>query len=159
MRDDSLPELFNLADWLLDARVAEGWGERVALRLPDRTLTYRGVQALADRFAAVLQGLGVRREERIFLALPDGADYVGALFGNLKVGAVVVMLNAELAPQAVAALFDYLSPRLADHVARKLQPYEAPRAIHLVTELPRTHLGKIDRGALKRPAGVDGAGR
>ena len=108
-----IPEWFNLAAWLLDARVAEGRGERVALRLPDRTLIYREVQELADRFAAALQGLGVRREERIFLALPDGAEYVGALFGILKAGAVVVMLNPELAPDAVAALVDYLSPRLA----------------------------------------------
>ena len=32
-------------------------------------------------------------------------------------------------------------------------------ADRLVAELPQTHLGKIDRGALKRPAGVEGAGR
>jgi acyl-coenzyme A synthetase/AMP-(fatty) acid ligase len=39
---------------------------------------------------------------------------------------------------------------LSDHVARELQPYKAPRAVHLVEDLPRTHLGKIDRGSLKR---------
>jgi benzoate-CoA ligase family protein len=108
-----VPERFNLADWLLDARVREGRGERVALRLPDRTLTYREVRRLADRFANVLVGLGVRREERVFLALPDGAEYVGALFGALKAGAAVVMVNPELGAPAIAALLDYLAPRLA----------------------------------------------
>ncbi len=45
-----------------------------------------------------------------------------------------------------------LAQALADFVARELLPYKAPRVVHLVAELPRTHLGKIDRGALKRPA-------
>ncbi len=107
------PEEFNLAAWLLDERVAEGRGDRVALSLPDRDLSYREVRLLADRFANVLVGLGVRPEERVFLVLPDGAEFVGALFGVLKAGAAVVMLNPELKPEAVAALVDYLRPRLA----------------------------------------------
>ena len=108
-----IPEHLNLAAWLLDARVEEGRGERVALRLPDRELSYREVRELADRFANVLVGLGVRREERVFLALPDGAEFVGALFGVLKAGAVVVMVNPDLGAEAIAALLDYLAPRLA----------------------------------------------
>jgi acyl-coenzyme A synthetase/AMP-(fatty) acid ligase len=43
-----------------------------------------------------------------------------------------------------------LARELSDFVARELQPYKAPRVVHLVSELPRTHLGKIDRGALRR---------
>jgi len=107
------PEEFNLAEWLLDARVAEGRGGRAALRLPDRVLTYREVQALSCRFANVLAGLGVRPEERVFLALPDGAEWVGALFGILRCGAVAVPVNPELSPAAIAALLDYLRPGLA----------------------------------------------
>jgi benzoate-CoA ligase family protein len=107
------PEELNLARWLLDDRVAEGRGDRVALRLPERELSYRELQALADRFANVLVGLGLRREERVFLALPDGAELAGAVFGVLKAGAVAVLVNPELTPPALAALLDYLEPRLA----------------------------------------------
>jgi acyl-coenzyme A synthetase/AMP-(fatty) acid ligase len=49
-----------------------------------------------------------------------------------------------------------LARRLADFVAQELAPYKAPRKVHLVADLPRTHLGKIDRGALKRPGGAGG---
>lgn len=35
------------------------------------------------------------------------------------------------------------------HLARHLQPYKHPRQITFLDELPRTHLGKTDRGALK----------
>jgi acyl-coenzyme A synthetase/AMP-(fatty) acid ligase len=34
----------------------------------------------------------------------------------------------------------------------RLEPYKHPRAIVFVDDLPRTHLGKVDRGALKRHA-------
>ncbi len=108
-----VPEQLNLADWLLDARLREGMGERTALRLPERELTYAEVAACSRRFANVLVGLGLRPEERVFLALPDGADFVGALFGTLRAGGVVVMLNPELHADAVAALVDYLRPRFA----------------------------------------------
>ncbi|KAB2969244.1 MAG: benzoate-CoA ligase family protein [Thermoanaerobaculia bacterium] len=107
------PEELNLADWLVDARVREGAGERVALRLPDRELTYRDVQRLAHRFGNVLAGLGLRPEERVLLALPDGAELVGALFGALAAGASVVLLNPELGADEIAGLVDYLRPRFA----------------------------------------------
>ena len=41
------------------------------------------------------------------LSLPDGADFVGALFGTLKVGAVGVMVNPHLKPEEVEA---FLAP-------------------------------------------------
>jgi benzoate-CoA ligase family protein len=107
------PEDFNLADWLLDARLRAGDGGRVALRLPGRDVTYEEVAGLADRWSRVVVGLGVRPEQRILLALPDGAEIVGALFGALQAGAVAVPVNPELGAEALAALVDYLRPALA----------------------------------------------
>ncbi|MEM7351882.1 MAG: benzoate-CoA ligase family protein [Acidobacteriota bacterium] len=105
------PEAFNLADYLLDQRVREGRGDRIALRLDDRELTYREVQGLANRFAQVLRQRGIDREDRVMLALPDGAEFVGALFGVLKLGAVVVMVNPQLKPEEITALYDYTRVR------------------------------------------------
>ncbi|MCP3957229.1 MAG: benzoate-CoA ligase family protein [bacterium] len=107
------PESFNLADYLLDARIREGHGDRVALRLAERHVRYREVQVLANRFARLLQERGVRREERVMVALPDRPEFVGALFGILKLGAVVVMVNPQLGPEEIAALYRYTGARLA----------------------------------------------
>jgi acyl-coenzyme A synthetase/AMP-(fatty) acid ligase len=82
------PERFNIADYFLDQRVEEGRGNRIALRLDDRQMTYDEVLALANRFGQVLLRIGVRPEERVLIALPDGPEFVGALFGVLKSGAV-----------------------------------------------------------------------
>jgi acyl-coenzyme A synthetase/AMP-(fatty) acid ligase len=49
-----------------------------------------------------------------------------------------------------------LERELREYVAQQLLPYKAPRTVQVVEELPRTHLGKIDRGALKRPAAGEG---
>jgi benzoate-CoA ligase family protein len=94
----------NIADLFLDARVREGRGARAAVRTDARTWSYAEIQALANRFAHVLAAAGVEPEQRVMLALPDGAEYVGALFGALKRGAVVVMVNPGLGHEDVAFL-------------------------------------------------------
>ncbi len=42
------------------------------------------------------------------------------------------------------------APALRAHLATHLETYKIPREIHVVGDFPRTHLGKVDRGALKR---------
>jgi benzoate-CoA ligase family protein len=105
------PERLNIADYFLDARVREGRGSRAALHTDRGTLTYAQVQELANRFAGVLADAGVEPEHRVLVALPDGPEYVGALFGTLKLGAVVVMVNPGLATGEVGAMLDYSRAR------------------------------------------------
>jgi benzoate-CoA ligase family protein len=101
------PERSNLADALLDARVREGRGSRVALRTRLGTLTYAEIQTLAHRFGHRLAGAGVEPEDRVLIALPDGPEFVAAFFGTLKLGAVVVMVNPGLAVADVAHMLEY----------------------------------------------------
>jgi benzoate-CoA ligase family protein len=103
MADGSL----NIAHYFLDARIEEGRGDRVALHTDAGRWTYREVQALANRYANVLAAAGVAPEQRVIIALPDGPDYVGALFGILKIGAVVVMVNPDLKPDAITYFLEY----------------------------------------------------
>lgn len=101
------PDQFNIADYFLDARVREGRARRTAIRTDQGTLTYGDVQALANRYGNVLRDAGVQPEQRVIIALPDGPDYVAALFGVLKIGAVVVMVNPHLRRQEVAYFYGY----------------------------------------------------
>jgi len=45
---------------------------------------------------------------------------------------------------------DGLEEELKAFVRTTLEPYKAPREIFIVDDMPRTHLGKIDRGKLRR---------
>jgi benzoate-CoA ligase family protein len=107
------PLALNLADHLLSARVREGRGERPALRLDDRILSYREVDALASRAGSALTALGVEQEQRVVIALRDGPEFVAALFGALRIGAVAVMLNPDLAPEEIAYFYEYTRARAA----------------------------------------------
>lgn len=104
---------FNLADFLLDERIREGRGDRIALRIGSDTVSYREVQAKANQYAGYLEDRGVQPEQRVILKLPDGLDYVAALFGILKMGGVVVMVNPELPEHDYQDLLDYSRARLA----------------------------------------------
>lgn len=107
------PEAFNIADYFLGDRLREGKGDERALVCGGRTLTYRDVHVLASRFGHVLRDLGVEPEQRVIIALPDGPEYVGALFGILKIGAVVVMVNPQLPPEEIGTFYEYTRARLA----------------------------------------------
>ena len=50
-----------------------------------------------------------------------------------------------------------LPERLTEWLRRHLEPYKIPRRISVLSALPRTHLGKVDRGKLR--AGVESGER
>ena len=119
------PERFNIADYFLDARVREGQGQTTALVTDQGALTYAEVQARANRFGRLLLDAGVQPEQRVLLALPDGPDFVAALFGTLKIGAVVVMVNPQLAPDAIAYFYAYTRARVVVAVRDTVGPFQA----------------------------------
>lgn len=114
-----LPEHLNLYDHFLADRLREGLGEKVAIyevttdSPTPKLLTYRQVVELSEYFARALHQAGLRREERVLIALPDGAAFVGALFACLRQGAVAVMANPQLSQAELEALVAYVGPSLA----------------------------------------------
>ena len=106
-----LPKRLNLADYFLRARVREGRGERTALLTDAGALTYAEVAARAARFGRLLAQRGIEPEQRVMIALPDGPEFVAALFGTVQLGAVVVMVNPTLPPGEIAALLEYTRAR------------------------------------------------
>ncbi|MGQ9677343.1 MAG: long-chain-fatty-acid--CoA ligase [Chloroflexota bacterium] len=56
-------------------------------------LTYRQLDALSNRFANALVGMGIEKGDRVQLHLPNCPQFVIALFGILKAGAVAVPTN------------------------------------------------------------------
>lgn len=116
------PERFNLAEYFLDRRIAEGFGERVAIIDDDGQVTYSELQRLANRVASALVAANVRQEERVLIGLYDSIEFAATFFGVLKAGAVVAMVNPELPGPDYAQYLEYTRARVfvcdAD-VARK----------------------------------------
>lgn len=73
-----------------------GHRDRPALVVDQRTLSHREVHDGAARMAAHLARLGVRRGDRVLLALPDGPELAWAFLGTVRLGAVAVPVNPQL---------------------------------------------------------------
>jgi benzoate-CoA ligase family protein len=138
----AIPARLNLAAHVLDARVAEGHGARVALLVDDRRVTYAALLDETNRVANVLAALGVGRGDRVLVALPDGVPFVAAFLATLKVGATVTMANPELPADDYAAHLAYTRAKvlfaddaLATRAARARA--EAPRLEATIVVGPR----------------------
>ena len=64
-----------------------------ALIFINNKITYRKLDELSNRFADLLEGLGVEKGDRVGLQLPNSPQMVLAYYGILKLGAVAVMFN------------------------------------------------------------------
>src|SRR5688572_24147567 len=98
--------VLNMADYFLFDRIREGRGGREAIRSDNGSLSYEQVADLTSALGRQLVRLGVEPEQRVLIALPDGAEYVASLFGVLAIGAVAVMINPELRPDHLGAILD-----------------------------------------------------
>jgi benzoate-CoA ligase family protein len=128
-----LPLRLNLAAHLLDGRVAEGHGARPAIRTDARTWTYAEIAALSSQFAGMLAADDVRPEERVIVSLPDTPEYVAALFGILRHGAVVVMVNPDAPADLLQYFLEYTRATAAFVPADRLAPFReaATRLVRL----------------------------
>jgi benzoate-CoA ligase len=73
----------------------------------DEVYTYCQVNDWACRVANALVSLGVRQEERVLIILPDRPEFVAALFGIHKCGAVLTMANPQQPADALLYYFNY----------------------------------------------------
>ena len=142
----SVNDSLNLAAHFVDARLHEGMGNRPAVRTADRTWSYFDLSALTSRVARVLEEHDIRPEERVIIALPDGAMFVGALFGILRRGAVVVMVNPDLQADLITYFFEYTRARAALVDRAHLPVFESAIA-HLS---PRPELLVVDSAEFER---------
>jgi len=107
-----IPDRLNMAEWFLDARLAEGLGDKTAIYYGAAEVTYNDLVADSCRVTNLLRGLGLRIEDRVQLLLLDTPEFVAAYFGILRAGCVAVPTNTWLLPQDYAYYLEYARPRV-----------------------------------------------
>jgi long-chain acyl-CoA synthetase len=109
--DPGVPAEIDLPDDPLHAALsatAIRFPARPAIRFFGRSITYRELDAAANRFANALLALGVSKGDRVALLMPNCPQMVIAYYGALRAGAVVVptsplYVEAELEHQLADA--------------------------------------------------------
>lgn len=126
------PAQLNCAAELLDRAVAEGDGERIALRAPGGVAwTYRHLQEQADRIAHTLvSDLRLRPGERVLLYAPNNPMMVACWFAIVKAGGIVVALMPMLRAREIGVIVKKAQVRLALHDHRLAPELDAARAAH-----------------------------
>src|SRR5690349_24282046 len=72
------------------SRAANQFPDRTAIRFFGRSISYRELDELANRFANALIALGVKPGDRVGLLMPNCPQMVLAYYGGLRAGAVLV---------------------------------------------------------------------
>jgi len=108
-----IPREYNAAVDLIDRNLSAGRGGKIAYIDDSGSCTYAQLAERIDRAASALRGLGIKREQRIAIAMLDSADWVALFLGAIKAGIVPVALNTLLTP----ADYEY---QLKDSRARAL---------------------------------------
>src|SRR6186997_1936912 len=125
----AMPRDYNFAADVLQKNLDAGRAGKPAYIDVRGTHTYGQLADRVARFGAALRGLGVRREERVLIALLDTIDWPTAFLGCLKAGVIAVPVNTLMTED------DYRF-MLADSRARVLVVSDAlyPRFQKLVGE-------------------------
>lgn len=93
-----VPESLSYPDTTLDGLLREtaaNYPHQVCTSFLGARLTYGRIDALVNRFASGLAGLGVQHGDRVALMLPNSPQYVIAHFAVLRMGAIVVPCNPQ----------------------------------------------------------------
>src|SRR5262249_2760020 len=124
-----VPRDYNFATDVLESNLAAGRANKSAYIDARGAHTYGQLADRVARFGAALRNLGIKREERVLLALLDTIDWPTAVLGCLKDGIIAVPVTALLTED------DYRF-MLADSRAKCLVVSEAlyPRFEELIKE-------------------------
>src|SRR5476651_2721223 len=92
----AVPRDYNFAADVLQSNLAAGRANKPAYIDARGPLTYGQLADHVARLGAALRGLGIRREERVLLALLDTVNWPIAFLGCLKAGIIAVPVNTLL---------------------------------------------------------------
>jgi len=72
---------------------AKNYPEHVAIIYYDREMTYRELDHAVDSFATALDGLGVKKGDKVALFLPNIPQFVIAYYGAIRIGAIETAIS------------------------------------------------------------------
>ena len=155
MAKPSFPEVFNLADYFLHDRLSEGFGDKQAIRYGAMSYTYSDVSERTSALARYFQSIGVPREHRVYIVLPDTPPFAWSIFATFERGAVVAMGNPASPPDDLAYVVGYSRaavvitlPDVAASIADALSANDDLCAVLLV---PDTATGEDPEGPVEVP--------
>lgn len=147
----------------IHARFAEAVAaqpDSLAVSWVDGQLSYRELDALADRLAAALRRAGVRDEAPVAIMLPRSPWYVAAMLAILKAGGMIVPLDPGTSGERVAEILRQTSPAVVVDESFATAAADTPANAHTNRVAPEhAAYAVFTSGTTGTPKGVIGTHR
>lgn len=138
-----------------------------ASRTPDRPcffwvdrnagLTYAEAVDSMERMAAVLHEIGVRKGDRVTIFAHNGLDYLTAMFGCWRIGAIAAVVNVRFADELEYYLADH-TPTAVIYTHDMVEPVRRAAAkvgsVRALICMDGPQDGALDLGALMKSTGA-----
>ncbi|OYQ40699.1 2-aminobenzoate-CoA ligase [Flavobacterium cyanobacteriorum] len=135
--DFEFPQDLNCVERLLDRHIAEGNGERIAIRTFTATWTYNELYEKANQVAHVLrENLDFIPGNRVLIRSANNPMYVACWFGILKAGGIVVATMPLLREKELGVMIECaeISHAFCDYALEEaLTAVESPFLKHIIT--------------------------
>jgi fatty-acyl-CoA synthase len=112
---------------LVDGAAAESDGDAVVF--PGEQVTFPELAALTDGFARSLRGLGVGPGDKVGILMPNQLDFVAALVGASKLGAVPVPINGRFKEHELSHVIAHADIRVLLTAAGPEQTVDFPALV------------------------------
>ncbi len=135
--DFEFPEDLNCVEKLLDRHIAEGNGQRIAIRTFENTWTFNDLYEKANQIAHVLtENLYFKPGNRVLIRSANNPMYVACWFGILKAGGIVVATMPLLREKELSVMIESaeISHVLCDYrLEEAMLEVKSPFLKHIVT--------------------------
>ncbi len=85
---------------------AARWPDKTAVIAGEQRITYQELDCAANRCARGLMAIGVQRGDRVGIQLENSIETVIAIYGVLKAGAAILMLNPSTKAEKLAYVLE-----------------------------------------------------
>ncbi len=106
-------------------RAAVKWPDGIAIKFEDRALTFAEVNTASNRYARALKSLGVGKGDVVALNVENRPEFLLALSGAYKLGAIGALINTSLRSSALEHCLALVSPRVVIVGEEQLEALEA----------------------------------
>jgi long-chain acyl-CoA synthetase len=97
---------------LLLETAAKRYGEKTAVAMDERRLSYAQLDEASNKIANTLLGMGVKKGERVAMLLNNSPEFAAIYFGVVKIGGIAVPLDTKYKLPELTSLFKDAQPRV-----------------------------------------------
>jgi long-chain acyl-CoA synthetase len=97
---------------LMLEKAARQYGEKTAVIMDERRLSYVQLDEASNKIANALLGMGVKKGDRVAMLLANSPEFAAIYFGVVKIGGIAVPLDTKYKLTELASLFNDSQPKV-----------------------------------------------